>query len=290
MSERRSRLSLEALASNAVLIAASLLMLLPFIWMVMVSLAPQGQVYSGALWLQPSLQAAHDNYSFALSRAPLLRYMFNGAVVCCSILILQLLIAAPAGYALAKLPFRGRPLLMAAVIVGLMIPIQVPAIPLYIALGYAGLLDSYTALILPFVISGFGIFLFRQFFATYPDEVIDAARLDGFSELAIVWRLMLPAAWPAVAAFAIFSVVAHWNDLYWPLVVVLRPEMMTPPLGLATFRQSGDSAGNVGALMAGGVMITAPLVLLFALAQKHFIAGMTMSRGPNPIKTSKELS
>lgn len=274
-----------ALASNAVLVIASLVMLLPFIWMVMVSLAPRGEVYSGALWLQPSLQAARDNYSFALSRVPLLRYMFNGAVVCTAILVLQLLIAAPAGYALAKLPFRGRPLLMAAVIVGLMIPIQVPAIPLYIGLAYAGLLDSYTALILPFVISGFGIFLFRQFFATYPNEVIDAARLDGFSELTIVWRLMLPAAWPAVAAFAIFSVVAHWNDLYWPLVVVLRPEMMTPPLGLATFRQSGESAGNVGALMAGGVMITAPLVLLFAFAQKYFILGMTMSRAPDSIRT-----
>lgn len=277
-----------ALVSNGVLAAASLLMLLPFIWMVMVSLAPQGEVYSGKLLITTSWQAAKDNYSFALSRAPLLRYMLNGVVVCLSILILQLLIAAPAGYAMAKLPFRGRPIVMACVILGLMIPIQVPAIPLYLALAYAGLLDSYTALILPFVISGFGIFLFRQFFATYPDEVIDAARLDGFSELAIVWRLMLPAAWPAVAAFAIFSVVAHWNDLYWPLVVILRPEMMTPPLGLATFRQSGESAGNIGALMAGGVMITAPLVLLFAVAQKYFVLGMTMSRGPSPLKTERK--
>ncbi len=281
---RRNWPTLASLASNAVLIVASAVMLLPFVWMVMVSLTPRGEVFTGALWLQPSLQAAQENYSFALSRAPLLRYMFNGAVICISILVLQLLVAAPAGYALAKLPFRGRPLLMAAVIAGLMIPIQVPAIPLYIALAYAGLLDSYTALILPFVVSGFGIFLFRQFFATYPDEVIDAARLDGFSELAIVWRLMLPAAWPAVAAFSIFSVVAHWNDLYWPLVVVLRPEMMTPPLGLATFRQSGESAGNVGALMAGGVLITAPLVVLFAFAQKHFIAGMTLSARPAPVK------
>jgi multiple sugar transport system permease protein len=278
------RLNPAGLVSHLILATASLMMLLPFIWMLMVSLAPQGEVYSGALWIKLSLQAAQDNYSFALSRAPLLRYMFNGVVVCISILLLQLLVAAPAGYALAKLPFRAKPLLTTSVILALMIPIQVPAIPLYIALGYAGLLDSYTALILPFVVSGFGIFLFRQFFATYPDDVIDAARLDGFSELAIIWRLMLPAAWPAVAAFAIFSVVAHWNDLYWPLVVVLRPEMMTPPLGLATFRQSGDSAGNVGALMAGGVIITAPLVLLFAMAQKYFILGMTMSRGSSPLK------
>jgi multiple sugar transport system permease protein len=272
-----------AVISNMLLMSAAIVMLLPFIWMIMVSLTPQGEVYSGALVLTPTLQAAQENYSFALSHAPLLRYMFNGVVVCTSILVMQILIAAPAGYALAKLPFSGRPLLMAGVIIGLMIPIQVPAIPLYIGLAYAGLLDSYTALILPFIISGFGIFLFRQFFAKYPDDVLDAARLDGFSELSIVWRLMLPAAWPAVAAFAIFSVVAHWNDLYWPLIVILRPEMMTPPLGLATFRQSGDSAGNVGALMAGGVMITAPLVVLFAFAQKHFIRGMTISREKSPL-------
>ena len=276
---RAKRIGIDAIVGNGILMGTAIIMLLPFIWMVMVSLTPQGEVYSGSIMLTPTLDAAQANYGFALSRAPLLRYMLNGAIVCSFILVLQILIAAPAGYALAKLPFRGRPLLMAGVIIGLMIPIQVPAIPLYIGLAYAGLLDSYTALILPFIISGFGIFLFRQFFAKFPDEVLDAARLDGFSELAIVWRLMLPAAWPAVAAFSIFSVVAHWNDLYWPLIVILRPEMMTPPLGLATFRQSGDSAGNVGALMAGGVIITAPLVVLFAFAQKHFIRGMTMSRG-----------
>ncbi len=274
-----------AVVGNAVLIAASFVMLLPFIWMVMASLAPQGEIFSGALLLKPDITAARDNYAFALSRAPLLRYMLNGAFVCLAILALQVFIAVPAGYALAKLPFRGKPLLFAAVIVGLMIPIQVPAIPLYIAIANAGLTDTYTALIVPFIISGFAIFLFRQFFASYPDDVIDAARLDGFSELAIVWRLILPSAWPAIAAFSIFSIVAHWNDLYWPLVVVTRPEMMTPPLGLATFRASGDSAGNVGALMAGGVITTLPLVVLFAFAQKHFIRGLTIPRANTSSKT-----
>jgi multiple sugar transport system permease protein len=278
MSDRPRWPTMGAVASNAVLVAASLIMLLPFIWMVMASLAAQGEIFSGALLLKPDLDAARENYAFALSRAPLFRYMANGAFVCLAILALQVLVAMPAGYALAKLPFRGRPLLFAGVIVGLMIPIQVPAIPLYIAIAGAGLTDTYTALIAPFIISGFAIFLFRQFFASFPDDVIDAARLDGFSEFAIVWRLILPSAWPAVAAFSIFSIVAHWNDLYWPLVVITRPEMMTPPLGLATFRASGDSAGNVGALMAGGVMTTLPLVVLFAFLQKYFIRGLTVPR------------
>jgi multiple sugar transport system permease protein len=265
---------LRSSAANGLLALASLVMVLPFLWMVMASMAPQGEIFSGAVFLKPSLQAAWNNYAFAFSRAPLLRYMANGVIVCLAIIVCQIAIAAPAGYALAKLPFRGRPLVFGAIVIGLMIPIQVPAIPLYIGLAYAGLLDTYTALVLPFIISGFAIFLFRQFFSAYPDEVIDAARLDGFSEFAIVWRLMLPAAGPAVAAFAVFSFVANWNDLYWPLVVITRPEMMTPPLGIAAFRASGDSAGNVGALMAGGIVITLPLVIVFTVIQKHFIRGM----------------
>jgi multiple sugar transport system permease protein len=267
--------------AHAALAAGATIMIAPFIWMTVLAFAPQGEIFSGRLLPWPSLQAGVENFAFAFSRAPLLRYMLNGALVCAAILVLQLMIAAPAGYALAKLPFTGRPLLYGAVVIGLMIPIQVPAIPLYIAFANAGLLDTYTALVLPFIISCFAIFLFRQFFTSYPDEVLDAARLDGFSELAIVWRLLLPAAWPAVASFSIFSVVAHWNDLYWPLVVITRPELMTPPMGIAAFRQSGESVGNVGALMAGGLVVTAPLVIAFAFAQKHFIRGLSV---PNAVR------
>ena len=216
-----------ALGTLALILVAGVT-LLPFVYMIAVSLAPQGTVYSGAVLPAPSFAAARENYAFALTQVPLLRYMANGAFVCGMILILQVLIAAPAGYALAKLPFRSRPVLFSAIIIALMIPMQVPAIPLYVAIAYAGLLDTYTALILPFIVSAFAIFLFRQFFVSYPDEVLDAARLDGFSELAIVWRLMLPAAWPAVAAFATISVITHWNDLYWPLVVITDTRMMTP--------------------------------------------------------------
>ena len=263
-------------AGTFILALVALLTLVPFVTMLAVSFAPQGALYTGALLPLPSFAAARANYAFALNEAPLLRYMANGVFVCGTILVLQVLIAAPAGYALAKLAFFGRPVLFGAIILALMIPMQLPAIPLYVAIAYAGLLNSYTALIVPFIVSAFGIFLFRQFFLTYSDEVLDAARLDGFSELAIVWRLMLPAAWPAVSAFAVISVIAHWNDLYWPLVVVTRTDMMTPPVGLLAFRASGDSAGNIGALMAGGVMITAPLVVGFLFLQRHLIRGLSI--------------
>lgn len=259
------------LLRHAVLLAGAGLVALPFVWMISVSLAAPGEVFAGHLIPAPDLAAARTNYADALTRIPLLRYMANGGIVCAAILVLQLLIAAPAGYALAKLPFRGRELFFSAVVLGLLIPIQVPAIPLYLVIAKAGLLDSYTALVAPFVVSVFAIFLFRQFFLTYPDEVLDAARLDGFSELSIVWHLMLPAAKPAVAAFACVSVIAHWNDLYWPLIVITDNAMMTPPVGLSAFRASNDTTGNPGALMAGGVMVTAPLVLGFLFLQRHLI-------------------
>ena len=251
--------------------------LAPFAVMIATSLAGPAEIYAGRVLPTPTLDAARTNFTNALTQVPLLRYMANGAFVCAVILVLQITIAAPAGYALAKLPFRGRPVLLAAIILALMVPMQVPAIPLFLATAQLGLLNTYTALIAPFVISAFALFLFRQFFLSYPDEVLEAARLDGFSEFAIVWRLLVPAAWPAVAAFATISIINHWNDLYWPLVVVTDTAMMTPPVGIAAFRASAESSGDVGALMAGGVIITAPLVVAFLFLQRSLMRGLSAS-------------
>jgi multiple sugar transport system permease protein len=148
------------------------------------------------------------------------------------------------------------------------------ALPLFI-LGYQlGILNTYTALVFPFVVSPFGIFLFRQFFKSIPDDVVHAARLDGLSELAIVWRIMVPMALPAVIAFSIFSVVAHWNDLFWPVIAVRDEHLMPPSLGIVAFRN--DEAGSdFGPLMAASVIVVAPLIIAFLAAQKYFVAGLT---------------
>ena len=214
-----------------------------------------------------------ENYSKALSDAPLLRFLLNGTIVCGLILLLQLLFAVPCAYALAKLRWRGRETCFALVMAGLLIPAHVPALPLYAVFATTGLLDSYTALVAPFAISVFGIFMFRQAFRTLPDELIQAARIDGMGELSIVWRVVLPNAWPTATAFATFSIVAHWNDLFWPLVVVQSPGMATPALGVLFFR--AEEAGNdVGALMAASVIVTAPMAAFFLLAQRRFIQGV----------------
>lgn len=271
------RIRIGDILANFVLLLGAVVVLLPFIWMGLTSLKPPDEIFSADFTLLPERFYAVENYREAFDRAPLLRFMLNGVIVVSLILFFQVLIAAPCGYALAKLEFPGRPLLFAGVLIGLMIPIQIPALPIYMTLAKLSLLDTYASLVLPWVISVFAIFLFRQFFKTFPDEIIDAARLDGFSELSIVWRIVMPSAWPAVAAFSIFSVVSHWNDLYWPFVVVTSPEMMTPPQGIAFFRETADGGGDVGVLMAAGVVVTAPLVVAFLFAQRQFMGGLTLA-------------
>jgi multiple sugar transport system permease protein len=202
--------------------------------------------------------------------------MLNGAIVCAGILVVQLLVAIPAGYALAKQRFPGRSLLFALVLAALAIPIQVPSLPLYLMLAEAGLLNTYFAMMFPFFLSVFAIFLFRQSFKTFPDEILQAARLDGMGEMEIVWRVAAPSAMPAIAAFSIFSVVAHWNDLYWPMIVVSELRLAPPPLGMLFF-QGSETGTNYGALMAGATLVTAPMVVCFVLARRRFIQGVSMA-------------
>ena len=261
---------------HAVLLAGAAIMLGPFVWMLSTSLKPPNEIFGDTLTLLPQVWAADRNYGAAFSQVPLARYLLNGVIVCGLIFSSQVLIALPCAYALAKLRFRGRQLLFALVIVGLMIPGQAPVIPLYLLMWQAGLLDTYAALVIPHVCSVFGIFLMRQFFRTVPDELIDAARLDGLGEFAIVWRIMAPTAVPALLSFGIFSLVWNWNDYLWPLIVIRTRDLATPPLGVVFFR-SEEAGSDWGPLMAGTVVITAPLVVAFLLAQRRFIEGITLT-------------
>ena len=224
-----------------------------------------------------SMTPAAFNYSKAFSQAPLLRYLLNGVIVTISIFLIQIVVALPAAYALSKLRFWGREIVFSIVIIGLLIPVHAIALPLYIMLAKVSLINTYAALIVPWTISVFGIFLMRQFFMTVPDDLIDAARMDGMSEYAIVWRVMLPTAIPALLAFAIFSVVAHWNDYFWPRIVITGDRsLFTPPLGLREFK--GDAEGSLYVpMIATATVIVTTLILAFLLAQKRFIEGITLT-------------
>lgn len=219
-------------ATRLVLLACgALVVLFPFVFMVSTSLKPQSEVFSSGLALIPQKWAFVENYTKALTRIPMLQILWNGAIVCAAIVLFQVLFALPCAYALAKLRFRGREWIFGMVMLGLLVPIHAISIPLYAAARSMYLLNTLAVLIIPFTLSVFAIFQFRQFIKTIPDDLILAARSDGLSEGAIVWRIILPNAWPAASAFAIFSVVAHWNDLYWPLISVSKTHLATPPLG-----------------------------------------------------------
>ncbi|MGF1575812.1 MAG: carbohydrate ABC transporter permease [Cyanophyceae cyanobacterium] len=265
-----------SVVSHFFLLLGAAFILLPFLWMLLTSIRPASEVFTAGFNPIPSSFAGGTNYSQALTKSPLLQYMLNGVIVCAGILIVQLLVAIPAGYALAKLSFRAQPVIFGLVLFGLTVPVQVTALPIYIALSKLNLLNTYFAIMLPYFLTVFGIFLFRQFFKSFPQEIIHAARLDGFTELEIIIRIITPSALPAIAAFAVFSITSHWNDLYWPLIVTTSADLATPPLGMMIFRDQ-ETGSNYGALMAGAAIITAPLIIVFLFAQRQFVRGITMT-------------
>lgn len=255
---------------------AAFVVLAPYAWMISVSVKPQDEVFKASLSLIPHRFALVENFSKVFATIPVWTYIFNGIIVCTGILVLQVLFAVPAAYALAKLRFPGRDLLFGFVMLGLLVPYQTTALPLYIGFHHAGLLDTYSGLIAPFICSVFAIFLFRQFFRALPDDLINAARIDGMGEFSIIWRVIMPNAWPAATAFAIFSVVAHWNDLFWPLIAVQKGNLFTPAMGILAFR-SAEAGEDYGVLMAAALMVTLPLIAAFLFAQRRFIEGIAMT-------------
>lgn len=246
--------------------------LLPFFWMVSVSLKPHAEVFTPNVRLLP-IEPTLANYWQAITQTRIPLYLANGVLVTGGILILQVLVTVPCAYALAHRRFVGRSFLFGAVVAALLVPFQVTAIPIFLSFAWAGLLNSYTALILPFIATAFGLFLFRQAFAQIPDELVAAARVDGMGEMGIAWRIAFPLALPTVIAFSIFSVTAHWNDLFWPLIATTSPDLATPPRGILFFRDE-ESGDDIGPLMAGATLVTAPLVIAFLLAQKRFTQGL----------------
>ncbi|MCA1368466.1 carbohydrate ABC transporter permease [Bradyrhizobium sp. BRP14] len=269
-------LSLGRILRFAILTLGALIFLAPYIFMISTAGKAQSEIFSSSLTLVPEQWSYVENFTKALSRVSMSTLLLNGVIVCTMIFVIQVVVAIPCAYAMAKLKFRAARFVMVLVMLGLLVPIHATALPLYVAFDRLAVLNSYTALVAPFSISVFAIFLFLQFFRALPDDLIQAARLDGMSEIGIVARVVVPNAWPAITAFAVFSVVAHWNDLFWPLVVVSNQDYATPPLGLLFFR-AAEAGDDYGALMAATLIITLPLVAAFLIAQKRFVEGITMT-------------
>lgn len=269
------RATVTELARHLVLCTGALLIVAPFVWAIAVSVRAPEEIFTQDLHLLPRSWAAARNYGLALTQMPLMLFLWNGLVVCTAILFCQLVVLVPCSYALAKLTFPGREMLFALVIIGMLVPPTVLSLPLFVMVSSARLIDSYAALVLPWSVSVLGIFLVRQVFMKVPNEIIEAARLDGLGEGEILLRIMLPMAAPATAAFSVFSFVRHWNDLLWPSVVVRSVGMATPPYGVMLF-QSEEAGSDYGALMAGAVVIAIPMIIAFIIAQKRFLQGVSL--------------
>ncbi len=272
---RRTRLLTEMIR-HGVLAAGLILVVLPFAWMVLSAAKPPEEIFTASLSIWPTRLHLWENIEIAFSKAPIGRFLLNGVIVTLAILSAQLCVVIPCAYALACTEFRGRRLLLNVVIACILVPPFAIVMPVFLLFHHLGLLNTYLSLILPFVASSFGIFLLYQSFRTIPPELLDAARIDGLSEPSIALTIATPHAASAITAFAVFSIISHWNDYFWPLIMLNDEAYFTPALGVARFRN--DEAGtNFGPLMAVASIVVAPLVVAFFLAQRRFIDGITFS-------------
>lgn len=254
-----------------VLVLIALLVGLPFFWMLVASLKPIQDVFNFSQWLP--LPPQWQNYSNALQKASFERYLFNSTFSSVAILLGQYLTIIPAAYAFARLEFPGREIIFLVVLATIMVPIQVTFIPAFVVIAALGWKDTYWALIMPFITSAFGIFLLRQAFRQVPQDFVDAARLDGCGHLGVMRHVMVPMTVPTLITFGLFSFVAHFNDLFWPLIVTDSDAMRTVPMGLANFIEfEGGTRWND--LLAASLIGMFPLVVLFLFTQRFFIKGI----------------
>lgn len=241
----------------------------PFAWMVLSSLKSEGEIRRvPPTWLPEAPSLA--NFSDLFARLDFPQFFTNSAVVATAVTVGNLVFCSMLGYVLAKSEFGGRTWLFRLVLATLMIPGMVTLVPLFVLVANIGLVNTYWGLILPFLAGPFGVFLMRQFIQGIPDELIDAARMDGASELRVFLQVVMPLCKPALATLAILTFLGSWNNFLWPLVAAQSQEKYTLPVALSLF-STGQSATDYGLLLAGSVLVITPMVALFVSLQRFFI-------------------
>ncbi|MET0225278.1 MAG: carbohydrate ABC transporter permease [Dokdonella sp.] len=258
---------------NGLLIAGAFITLFPLLWMLSVSFMQRGE----ASTFPPPLLPAHAtlaNYHELFERAGMGRYLFNSLLIATATTLLSLLFNLAAGYAFAKLRFAGRERVFQVLLGALVIPGQVAMIPLFLIMKWLGLVNSYGGVIVPALAGVFGIFLVRQYARSIPDDLLEAARIDGAGELRIFARIVLPLLKPIVVTLAIFTFLASWNDFMWPLIVLSDQAWQTAPVALAGL--SREHVQDNELMMAGSVVTIIPVLLLFLVLQRHYIQGLLL--------------
>jgi multiple sugar transport system permease protein len=254
----------------AALALAAITFIYPFLWMASTTFKPLAEV--GTLSLIPE-HPTLENYRTMWARAPFGRALFNSAMVATTITAAVLVLGSITAYALARLHFRGRPVLNAVTLAILLVPGQLTLIPLYTLIVQLGWVDTYAALIVPYVFNATAILMLRQFFLQIPQSLIDSARMDGMSELRILFTIFWPLAKPVLAMVAIFTFMGSWNEVLWPLLVVREQSLMTLPQLLTVFALGGG-AGSMAVSLASAMVLVVPVVVAYAFLQRYFIESM----------------
>lgn len=263
------------LVTYLVLTVALAATLIPFAWMFLGSVKTQQELLRRPPTWWPET-FTWENFDAWFGRLQIGTFFTNSVIVAVFTVLGTLLFCSMVGYALAKLDFPGKKLVFVLVLLTLMVPGVVTFIPLFVVVSKLGMVSTYPALILPFLAGPLGVFLMRQFIAEIPDALIEAARIDGASEVRIFTQIVLPLCAPAMATLAILTFLGSWNNFLWPLVVAQTEDMYTLPIALSLY-SVGQNATNYGVLLAGSVLVITPVLLLFIALQRYFIQGIAMT-------------
>jgi multiple sugar transport system permease protein len=249
------------------------MMLFPYLWMVSTSFKARGTWYN--ISLVPE-KFSLEHYERLLSTSLLPRWYLNTLIVSVIATISVVFFSSLAGYVFAKYQFRGREVMFVMILATIMIPSEMMIIPWYVGVAKIGWIDSYEGVLMPGMLTAFGVFVMRQFIANIPDELLDAGRIDGVSEFGLFWRICLPLARPAAAVVAIFTFLGNWNDFLWPLIVINSDKMQTLQVGLSRL-SSLETGADWGGNMSGAALASIPMLIVFLFFQRQIVSGMTLS-------------
>ncbi len=272
LQSKRARKTAFAVFWYIVLGATTVVVMLPYIWMVSTSLKGADEIFAyPPTWIPQAWR--FQNYVDAWNAAPFGRYFFNSLLVAVTVTVGQLITCSLAAFAFARMEFKGKNVMFALFLSTTMISTQVTLVPAYLVLAHLHWLNTYQALIVPFLANAFGVFMMRQYFMTLPRELEDAAKLDGCGRLRFLWQILLPLSKPIISAQALFAFMGNWNSYLWPLIVTTSEDMRTLQIGLRYF--VGQEGGTRwGLFMAATVFVSLPVMIFYFVIQRSFVEGI----------------
>lgn len=271
MSMRKIRLATGL--NYLLLVLGSVVMLFPFVWMISTSLKAPMDIYNLRLIPENPTLA---NYKMILEKSYFLKWFYNSLIIAVITTVSVAFFDTLVGYIIAKFRFIGRTVIFIAILSTLMVPTEMLIIPWYMMSTEFGWTDTYWGILFPGLMTGFGVFLMKQFMEGIPDDLLNAARIDGMNEFSIFLKVAIPQVWPALSALSIFTFLSNWNAFLWPLIIIESPELRTLPVGLSFF-SSGEAESQWHLIMTGATITIIPLLVVFFILQRHIIKGITLT-------------